>query len=74
MFLIISEFSKKSKRIKINHQDKNTEGDANSPTRLPKAYGAVGKIKRGHFFFVERGGGKTASGEKLPTATIYRSE
>lgn len=64
----------KYKAIKIKHLDQNNESDGNLLTRLAKDYGAVGTIKSNHLLFIERGAGKTAGGEDLPTATIYRSE
>lgn len=64
----------KFKAIKIKHLDQNNESDANLLTRLAKDYGAVGTIKSNHLLFIERGAGKNAGGEDLPTATIYRSD
>ncbi len=64
----------KYKAIPIKHLDQNNESDANLLTRLAKDYGAVGTIKSNHLLFIERGAGKNASGEDLPTATIYRSD
>lgn len=64
----------KFKEIKIEHMDQHNESDANMLTRLAKDYGAVGTIKSGHLLFIERGSGKTASGEAIPNATINRRD
>ncbi len=64
----------KFKNITIKHLDQNNESDGNLLTRLAKDYGSVGTIKSHHLLFIERGSGKTASGEDLPVAVIHRSD
>lgn len=65
--------AEKFKSIKIKHLDQNNESDANLLTRLAKDYGAVGTIKNDNLLFIEKGKGKSASGEDLPVAVITRN-
>lgn len=46
------------------------ETNLNFLVRLAKDYGAVVKVGNDHLIFIERGKGKNASGDDLPTVTI----
>lgn len=62
------------KRIKIESKQQADESDANLLTRLAGEYDAIATIKMGTLLFLERGVGKTASGESLEMITHYRSD
>lgn len=59
--------------IKINHLDQTGESDANLMTRLGQQYGLISTVKDGKMIFTERGG-TTASGAKIGTAVVRRSD
>lgn len=62
------------KSIKITAKQQADESDANLLTRLAEEYDAIATIKNNTLLFLERGVGKTASGESLATITHNRSD
>ncbi|UNM96063.1 hypothetical protein MMG00_12815 [Ignatzschineria rhizosphaerae] len=61
-------------KIKIKEKSQANESDANLLTRIAEEYDAIATIKNGTLLFLERGAGKTASGESLDTITHHRSD
>lgn len=61
------------KKIKVPAKQQADESDANLLTRIAEEFDAVATIKNGVLLFLERGKGKTASGESLTTITHHRS-
>lgn len=64
----------KLKSIEIKAKQQADESDANLLTRLAEEYDAVATIKMGKLLFLERGTGKTASGQQMPVITHNRSD
>lgn len=62
------------KEIEIKAKQQADESDANLLTRLAEDYDAVATIKIGELLFLERGAGKTASGQQIPVITHQRSD
>lgn len=62
------------KEIEIKAKQQADESDANLLTRLAEDYDAVATIKMGKLLFLERGAGKTASGQQMPVITHQRSD
>lgn len=56
--------------IEIVHIDQTHESNMHFLTRLARQYGAVAKPAAGFLLFVERGEGKSASGQTLSTISI----
>lgn len=61
------------KKIKVPAKQQADESDANLLTRIAEEFDAVATIKNNILLFLERGKGKTASGESLATITHHRS-
>lgn len=61
-------------QIKIKEKSQANESDANLLTRIAEEYDAIATIKNGTLLFLERGTGKTASGESLETIIHHRSD
>ncbi len=64
----------KLKSIQIKAKQQADESDANLLTRLAEEYDAVATIKMGKLLFLERGTGKTASGQQMPVIHHDRSD
>nr|WP_314269832.1 contractile injection system protein, VgrG/Pvc8 family [uncultured Kingella sp.] len=62
------------KQAKIDHIDQTGESDAGFLTRLAEHYDAIATVKGGRLIFAPMGNGQAASGLKLPTLNITRSE
>lgn len=62
------------KSIQIKAKQQADESDANLLTRLAEEYDAVATIKMGKLLFLERGTGKTASGQQMPVIVHNRSD
>lgn len=62
------------KDIKVIAKQQADESDANILTRIAEEYDAIATVKNNTLLFLERGMGKTASGESLATITHYRSD
>lgn len=61
-------------KIKIAHIDQTNESDANFLTRLGQQHDAAATIKDGRLIFLSNGSGKSASGAKLPTYQLRRTD
>lgn len=61
------------KEIPIKGKQQADESDANLLTRLAEEYDAIATIKMNKLLFLERGTGKTASGQQMPTITHHRN-
>lgn len=59
--------------IEIDHADQTEESDMSFLTRMAEQLGAIATIKNGTLLFILPGGGVTASGKALPSASITRS-
>ncbi len=60
--------------IPLKAKQQADESDANFLTRLAEEFDAIATIKMGKLLFLERGIGKTASGQSMPTVTHRRSD
>ncbi|MFP9227902.1 phage late control D family protein [Pectobacterium cacticida] len=59
--------------IEIDHADQTQESDMSFLTRMAEMLGAIATVKNGTLLFILPGGGVTASGKALPSASITRS-
>lgn len=59
--------------IEIDHADQTQESDMSFLTRMAEMLGAIATVKNGALLFILPGGGVTASGKALPSASITRS-
>lgn len=59
--------------IEIDHADQTQESDMSFLTRMAEMLGAIATVKNGALLFILPGGGVTASGRPLPSASITRS-
>lgn len=59
--------------IEIDHADQTQESDMSFLTRMAQMLGAIATVKNGALLFILPGGGVTASGKALPSASITRS-
>lgn len=62
------------KDIMIKSKQQADESDANLLTRIAEEYDAIATVKMGKLLFLERGRGKSASGQSLPTIYHSRSD
>jgi len=60
--------------IAIEHIDQTNESDASFLTRLAQMHGAIACVKNDTLLVMPTGGGKSASGQPLPVATITRAD
>ncbi|HEJ0332313.1 TPA: phage late control D family protein [Klebsiella aerogenes] len=58
--------------IVIDHADQTEESDMSFLTRMADMLGAIATVKNGTLLFIMPGGGVTASGKAIPSATITR--
>lgn len=58
--------------IEIDHADQTQESDMSFLTRMADMLGAIATIKNGWLLFILPGGGVSASGKALPSASITR--
>ncbi|MBG6242230.1 MAG: phage late control D family protein [Candidatus Symbiopectobacterium sp. Dall1.0] len=59
--------------IEVDHADQTQESDMSFLTRMAEMLGAIATVKNGALLFILPGGGVTASGKALPSASITRS-
>ncbi|WP_456309395.1 phage late control D family protein [Serratia proteamaculans] len=58
--------------IEIDHADQTQESDMSFLTRMAEMLGAIATVKNGYLLFILPGGGVTADGRALPSASITR--
>lgn len=59
--------------IEIDHADQTQESDMSFLTRMADMLGAIATVKNGSLLFILPGGGVTADGKALPSASIDRT-
>lgn len=59
--------------IAIEHIDQTNESAVNLLTRLAQQYDAIATVKENRLLFMPVGGGRSASGKRIPGVTIVRS-
>lgn len=59
--------------IEIDHADQTQESDMSFLTRMAEMLGAIATVKNGSLLFILPGGGLTADGKALPSASIDRT-
>lgn len=60
--------------IRMNHIDQTDESDLNFLTRLGDRYDAIAAVKAGRLLFTLAGEALTASGQRMPSITLTRSD
>jgi hypothetical protein len=60
--------------IPVAHVDQSKESDLSFMSRIAQQFGGEMTIKQGMLFILKPGAGVVAGGQRLPTATIRRSE
>lgn len=60
--------------IPVAHVDQSKESDLSFLTRLAHRYGGEMTVKKNTLLLIKAGSGLTASGQRLPPVTLYRSE
>jgi len=68
-----AQISEQLMDIEIDHADQTQESDISFLTRMAEMLGAIATVKNGCLLFILPGGGVTASGKALPSASITRS-
>lgn len=68
-----AQISDRLMNIEIDHPDQTQESDMSFLTRMAEMLGAIATVKNGALLFILPGGGVTASGKALPSASITRS-
>lgn len=68
-----AQISEQLMSIEIDHADQTQESDMSFLTRMAEMLGAITTIKNASLLFILPGGGVTASGKALPSASITRS-
>lgn len=59
--------------IEIDHADQTQESDMSFLTRMAEMLGAIATVKNGSLLFILPGGGVTAYGKAIPSASIDRT-
>jgi phage protein D len=59
--------------IEIDHADQTQESDMSFLTRMADMLGAIATVKNGSLLFILPGGGVTADGKAIPSASIDRT-
>lgn len=59
--------------IEIDHADQTQESDMSFLTRMADMLGAIATVKNGSLLFILPGGGATADGKAIPSASIDRT-
>lgn len=68
-----AQISEMLMNIEIDHADQTQESNMSFLTRMAEMLGAIATVKNGALLFILPGGGVTASGKALPSASITRS-
>ncbi|KFB99458.1 phage late control gene D protein [Trabulsiella guamensis ATCC 49490] len=67
-----AQISEMLMNIEIDHADQTQESDMSFLTRMAEMLGAIATVKNGYLLFIMPGGGVSADGKALPSATVNR--